>query len=137
VIDVLIESDLLIPIFKREDRLRAASEKVLREIASGRLAGAYASTAAMQEIIFWLYNKGLLGEAVNGVKALNLIPNLDWVPVDGGICLQATLLMKEYGVSPFDAYHAATALSRDSTIMSTEHVYERIQGLTVLDPRVF
>ncbi len=132
---MLIESDLLIPIIKRDDRLKIASEKVLYRINSGELTGSYASTAAMQEIIFWLYNRGLLSEAVDAVKALNLIPNLDWVPLDNGVCLQASLLMKEYRIGPFDAYHAATALSRDSTIVSTEHVYERIPSLTVLDPR--
>jgi len=46
------------------------------------------------------------------VKALNFIPNLDWVPLDNGICLKATLLMKEYLIDPFNAYHAARA---DST----------------------
>ena len=132
---MLIESDLLIPIIKKEDRLKKFSEIALNKISSGEITGAYASTAAIQEIIFWLYNRGHLSEAVEAVKALALIPNLGWVPLDNGICLQATLLMKEYKIGPFDAYHAATALNRDSTILSTEHVYERIPSLTVLDPR--
>ena len=134
---MLIESDLLIPVIKKEDRLKSASEKILQRVASGSLVGCYASTAAMQEIVFWLYNRGLIGEAVSAVNALSLIPNLEWVAVDSGICLQATLLMKEYRIGPFDAYHAATALGRDSTIMSTEHVYGRIPSVTILDPREF
>ena len=131
---MLIESDLLIPLIKKDDRLREASEKVLNQIKSGRLTGAYASTAAIQEVIYWLYNRGLHQEAVQAVNALKLLPNLEWVPLSPDICLQAAIIIKEYEASPFDAYHAATALSRDSVVMSTEHVYGRIPGLTVLNP---
>jgi len=99
------------------------------------LTGVYASTAALQEIIFWLYNRGLKSEAIQAVNALKFIPGVEWVPIDPDMCLKATILIKEYGAGPFDAYHAATALSRDATIMSTEHIYGRIPGLTIIDPR--
>ena len=134
---MLIESDLLIPLIKKDDRLREASEKVLNQIKSRRLTGAYASTVAIQEVVFWLYNRGLHQEAIQAVNALKLLPNLEWVPLSPDICLQAAIIMKEYGVGPFDAYHAATSLSRDSIVMSTEHVYSRIPGLTLVDPNEF
>jgi len=133
---MLIESDLLLPIIKKGDRLGAVSERVLGQIKDGGLTGVYASTAALQEVVFWLYNRGLRQEAIQAVNALKLLRNLEWVPLSPDICLQAAIIIKEYGVGPFDAYHAATALSRDSVVMSTEHVYGRIPGLTVLDPHV-
>ena len=131
---MLIESDLLLPLIKKGDRLGAVSEKVLGQIKAGRLTGVYASTAALQEVVFWLYNRGLLQEAIQAVNALKAPAEPEWVPLSPDICLQAAIIMKEYGVGPFDAYHAATSLSRDSVVMSTEHVYGRIPGLTVLDP---
>jgi predicted nucleic acid-binding protein len=131
---MLIESDLLLPLIKKGDRLSVVSERVLSEVRVGRLTGVYASTAAIQEVVFWLYNRGLQREAIQAVNALKFLPNLEWVPLSPDICLEAAIIMKEYGVGPFDAYHAATALSRDSVVMSTEHVYGRIPGLSVLDP---
>jgi len=62
------------------------------------------------------------------------LPNIEWVPLDPDTCLKATILIKEYTISPFDAYHAATALSRDATIISTDHAYRRIPGITLIDP---
>jgi predicted nucleic acid-binding protein len=131
---MLIESDLLIPVIKREDRLRDLSDRVLTRIKSGNLMGVYASTAAMQEVIFWLNNRGVHSELVRTIHDLKLIPNLEWVPISPQICLEAALLIREYGLGPFDAYHAATALSRDSEILSTEHIYGKVSGLSVLDP---
>jgi len=42
--------------------------------------------------------------------------------------------MSEYGLSPFDAYHSATAIARDKKILSTEHVYDRLKGVERIDP---
>jgi predicted nucleic acid-binding protein len=57
VIKVLIESDLLLAVIKKEDRLKPAAEEILEKIDSGKLKGVYASTAAIQEVIFWFYNR--------------------------------------------------------------------------------
>ena len=53
------------------------------------------------------------------------------------ICLAAAMLIKEYEINPFDAYHAATAMTEDKTILSTEHVYDRIKGVTRIDPETY
>ena len=131
---MLIESDLLIPLIKAQDRHRSASEKVFNQITTGKIKDVYASTAAIQEIIFWLYNRNLHSEAIQAVNAMRQLPNIEWVPLDPDTCLKATILIKEYTISPFDAYHAATALSRDATIISTDHAYNRIPGITLIDP---
>jgi len=46
--------------------------------------------------------------------------------------------MKQYNMtSIFDAYHAATALNMepDRTLISTDKVFDKIPGMTRLDPR--
>ena len=57
------------------------------------------------------------------------LKNVEWVAVTPDICLTASLLINEYKISPFDAYHAATAISRDKTILSTNNAYDRIKGI--------
>ena len=47
------------------------------------------------------------------------------------------MLIKEYNINPFDAYHAATAISEDKIILSTEHVYDRIKGIERIDPETY
>ncbi len=134
---ILIESDLLLAYVKKEDRLKPVAQKILKKIHSGRLKGFYASTATLQEIIFWFFNRKLFKELIVVVNALIHIKNLEWVPISSEICLTSTLLMSEYGMNPFDSYHAATALARDKKILSTEHVYDRLKGIERIDPRKF
>jgi predicted nucleic acid-binding protein len=107
---------------------------VLRDVEGGVTEGVYSSTATIQEILFWLYNQGLRGEMVEAANALSRIRNLEWVPVTPEVCLRASVLVKHYGLSPFDGYHAATALGRDGVVLSSDHSYDRVTGLSRVDP---
>lgn len=71
------------------------------------------------------------------INALTHLKNLEWVPISSDICLTSTLLMSEYGLNHFDSYHAATAISRDKKILSTEHVYDRVKGIERTNPIEF
>jgi predicted nucleic acid-binding protein len=122
---------------KSEDRLKPAAELILDKIDSGKVKGVYASTASMQEIVFWFYNRQLLKKLTAAVNILSHLRNVEWVPLTPEVCLTASLLISEYKLSPFDAYHAATAISRDKTILSTEHVYDKIKGVTKIEPNEF
>lgn len=131
---VLIESDILLAAIKKEDRLKPAAEIILAKIESGELKGVYASTAAIQEIIFWFYNRQLLSELTKAVNALAHLRNIEWIQITPEICLTASLLISEYNASPFDAYHLATAISKDKTILGTEHIYDKIKGIKRIEP---
>jgi len=74
---MLIEADLLIPLFKNEDRLSSVSERILLDIQNGVHTGVYSSTATIQEIVFWLYNQGLHRETVEAVNALSHLKNVE------------------------------------------------------------
>jgi predicted nucleic acid-binding protein len=124
-------------VIKKEDRLKPAAEKILEKIDSGKLKEVYASTAAIQEVIFWFYNRQLFSELAKAVNVLSHLRNVEWMAVTPEICLAASLLINEYNTSPFDAYHIATALSRDKIILSTEHVYDKINGITRIEPTEF
>jgi len=134
VIPILIESDILLAFIKKEDRLKPIAKRILEDVDSGSLKYVYASVAAIQEIVFWLYNRQLFSELTKVVNSLLHVRNLEWIELTPEICLAASLLMDEYKVSPFDAYHAATAIQRDRTILSTEHIYDKIKGIRRINP---
>jgi predicted nucleic acid-binding protein len=58
-------------------------------------------------------------------------------PTTVQVDLLALVLMEQYQInSIFDAYHAATALNmeEDHTILSTDTIFDKIPGLTRVDP---
>lgn len=127
----------MLAVIKKEDRLKPLAAKILEKIDSGDLKGVYASTAAIQEIIFWFYNRQLFNELTKAVNFLTHLRHVEWVPLTPELCNTASLLMSEYNVSPFDAYHLATAISKDKAILGTEHIDDKIKGVTRVDPVEF
>ncbi|NLE04481.1 MAG: PIN domain-containing protein [Crenarchaeota archaeon] len=124
----------MLAIIKKEDHLKSAAESILENIVESKITGVYASTASMQEIVFWFHNRQLFTELISAINILSHLRNLEWVPLTPDVCITASLLLNEYKLSPFDAYHAATAISRDKIIISTEHIYDKIKGVTRINP---
>lgn len=127
----------MLSVIKKEDRLKPTAERILEEIDSGELKGVYASTAVIEEVIFWFYNRQLFSELAKAVNILTHLRNLEWIAITPQTCLTASLLIDEYNIAPFDAYHVATAILRDKTILSTEHIYDKIKGIKRIDPSEF
>jgi len=122
---------------KKSDWLKPAAEKILNRVVSGVILDIYASTATLQEIIFWFFNRNMLRELIQATNAITHIRNIRWIDLSPDVCLTASMLIKEYNINPFDAYHAATAISEDEIILSTEHVYDRIKGIKRIDPETY
>jgi predicted nucleic acid-binding protein len=127
----------LLAVIKKEDRLKPTAQRILERIDSGELKDIYASVAVLQEIIFWFYNRQLFNELTKAVNVLTHLKNVEWIPITPEICLTASLLISEYNTLPFDAYHLATAISKDKTILSTEHIYDKIKGIKRIEPTKF
>ena len=134
---ILIESDLLLAYIKKSDWLKPAAEKILSRVASGDIPDTYASTATLQEIVFWFFNRNMHRELVQATNAMTHMRNMRWIDISPEICFTASMLIKEYEINPFDACHAATALFEDKAILSTEHVYDRIKGVRRIDPETY
>ena len=131
---MLIESDTFIAVMKERDRLKHAASNIIARIEAGKISGAYASVAAIQEIVLWLLRENRSSEIIMAVNAITNIRNLKWIDLNREICLNAAALMEEYGLSLFDAYHAATAINMDGKIISSDGAFDRIKSVERIDP---
>lgn len=135
---MMIETDILYAFVKETDRLKDTADKLLWRIKEGELGEVAASREAIHELYYVSTREGVgVEEYIARVAALTSIPNLSFLPTTTEIDLLALTLMRQHGLtSIFDAYHAATALNqvKDHTIVSTDHVYDKVPWLTRLDP---
>lgn len=136
---MIIETDLLYAYVKKEDWLKPTADKIINAIVEGKLGTVHASRMVLHELYYVSKNEGVpLDEYIIRAASLTAIPNLSYHPTTVEIDLLALVLMKQYNVtSIFDAYHAATALNQepDHTVISTDHIYDTIPGITRIDPR--
>jgi len=136
---LIIETDLLYAYVKENDWLKPLATRILREISEGKHGTVHASREALHELYYVSMDEGVsLDEYITRAAAVTAIDNLEFHPTTYKVDLLALVLMKQYRVSSiFDAYHAATVLSleEDLTLISTDTVYDRIPGITRIDPR--
>ncbi|WP_338599858.1 VapC toxin family PIN domain ribonuclease [Sulfolobus tengchongensis] len=135
---MLLESDLLIAHLKTKDKLKDIADKLLLKIAKGELT-VIVNREIIHEIYYVLRNLNFsIQDILIKIGALKSIPNIEWIPTTIDTDLLAMALMSQYGIaSIFDAYNIATCLlyDKDRTIISTNHIYDRINSIKRIDPR--
>jgi predicted nucleic acid-binding protein len=135
---MLIETDTIYAFVKDSDRLKPTADRLMWKIKEGELGEITASREVLHELYYVSMREGVtLDDYISRAAALTAIPNLLFLPTTPEIDLLALTLMRQYGLgSIFDAYHAATTLNQveDHTIISTDHVFDRIPGIKRIDP---
>ena len=135
---MIIESDLLYAYVKKEDWLKPVASKVIDDISQGKHGTVHASREALHELHYVSMNEGIsLDDYIVRAASITAIDNLVFYPTTFQVDLLALVLMKQYQISSiFDAYHAATALNmeEDRTIISTDTIFDKVPGLTRIDP---
>lgn len=113
---VYVETDFLVALAKDDDWLQGAARTALEEHR------VETSTFAYLELLY-------IARAYE-FDYTQLIPNLlDLVPVGGETEQQIVLKGMRYfeeGMTPFDAFHAATAETRGLSVLSSEQDYEDV-----------
>jgi predicted nucleic acid-binding protein len=135
----MIETDVLYAFVKKTDWLKPTADRLMWMIKEGELGDVSASREALHELYYVSREEGAsLDEIITRGAALTSLAHLNFLPTTTEVDLLALAIMKQYRLtSIFDAYHAATALNqvRDHTLVTTDVVYDRVPGLTRVDPR--
>ena len=138
--EMIIESDLFVAYSKKTDWLKQYADPIFESLRRNKLK-LNTSAAVLIELYYVLEDFGFDKAAVLGKQAeIAGIDGLSILPVTAEVLLAAQSIMKSFKVTGlFDAIYAATALNQDSdrTILSTDEVYDRVPGLTRVDPRKF
>ena len=136
---MMIESDIVYAFIKKSDWLKPVASALIELIARGKLGVVYASREIFHELYYLSLEEGISAEDyLTRAVSLFSINNLVFLPTTPEIDLIAFSLMVHYKItSIFDAYYAATALNQveDHVIISTDHVYDKVPGITRIDPR--
>ena len=90
-----------------------------------------AETSALTfDEVFWVVRKHNLELAFETCEALLNFPNIEIVPANRELAASAVQIMRECGLRPRDALHAATAITEKADcIVSTDPHFDRVRGL--------
>lgn len=110
------------------EELGEKSRALLQKIQTGEET---AETSALTfDKVFWAIKKYNLKLAFEACEALLNFPNLEIISADREVVSSALQIIREYGLAPRDAIHAATAMAEKAdAIVSTDSHFDRIKGL--------
>ena len=128
----LIDSDMILAYIKKDDRHSESAEKLFGKIIAGELE-VYVSSSMLVEIAFVLKRNNQLDLLSNVIKLIYKMPNISIIPISENIIETAHKnMMKDVGI--LDSIQAATALRYDKKIISTDHIFDKIEGLKRIKP---
>jgi len=134
---LLIESDLIVAHLKKEDWLKPIADKIFEKIKREEMK-VEISTEIFHELTYVLLEISNHDITVTNLTYLLSLKNIKFLSPEPEIYVVAVTLMKQYNLtSVFDAIYAAQTLiqSEDKTIISTDHIYDKIEGIKRIDPR--
>ena len=136
---MLLESDLIIAYMKKEDWLKETATKIFKATEEGRLTNIQISSEVFHELYYVFSDYAPPSTILANEARIATMKNITFIDPTKETYLSALNLMETYRItSIFDAIYAATALMEkvpDHTILSTDEIYERIQGIKRKDPR--
>jgi predicted nucleic acid-binding protein len=137
-IGLLIENDMVLAYYKRNDQLKPHATRLFQKIERGDLGTVSIPSVFSIELYYVLRKITGVPSVRDVVSHITTFPNLSVIPSKIDHHLAALFLLESYQMeSVFDAIYAAVALSEDNldhSIISTDRTYDRIEGLKRLEP---
>ncbi|RDE10889.1 MAG: VapC toxin family PIN domain ribonuclease [Candidatus Thorarchaeota archaeon] len=135
---MLIENDMILAFYKKNDNLKTHATRLFSSIEEGKFGSVLVPSIFSIELYYVLRNLTGVSSVRDIISHVVTFPNISVVPSTIDHQLAALYLLENYRLgSIFDAIYAAVSLSNDNpdhTIASTDRIYDRIEGLTRLDP---
>ena len=124
-----VEADVLYAYLKPTDWLKKESTNVLEGFK------VTTSVITVSEIEF-VAKRDFDEQFANDVlENLEKLKNLRFIPLKIDILRKAVDFRKRFGLNIFDAIHAATAFIIKKDLVSTDRVYDIVDGIKRVDPR--
>ena len=129
----LIENDVIFAYMNKLDRQHETAAKLMQKLGNGELAVELSSVALVEmELIY--KSQGLENRLVEDLATVAALPGIEMVPLTPDIAVAAAYLRETHNLSFFDSHYAATSLAGDGTIIAFDAAYDKVPGLTRIDP---
>ena len=129
----LIENDVIFAYMNSLDSNHETAAKLMQKLGKGETVAEFSSVALVEMELFYKSQK-MENRLVLDLATIAALPGINVLPLTPNIAVAAAYLRETHELSFFDSHYAATALAVDGIIVSFDAAYDRIPGLTRIDP---
>ncbi len=131
---MLIENDVIFAFLNKLDKNYSVARAIFKKIRDGELRVEVSSVSLLEmELIYRSEERE--SQLFKDLAALASFENITFIPLTPEIALTSVYIRRKWGLSFFDSHYAATALGLDRKIISFDVAYDRVEGLTRIDPK--
>lgn len=132
----VIELDLLIAFVNASDRHHQVANRIFQKIMTGEIKEVKTASSAYLEYELIDRSRGyLVGDTRREISSFKNFPNLGEKPLTAKIIIEAMRLRETINaMTYFDSLHASTAMHSDGEIISLDDIYDKVEGLTRIEP---
>lgn len=129
----LLENDTLFAFLDRSDKKHGTASRMFSKLEKGELRVDASSVSLVEmELVYMSEQKEerLLGD----LAAVAALPNVNYLAFTPDLAVASAYIRSQQGLGFFDSHYAAAALQRDGKIISFDRAYDKVPGLTRIDP---
>ena len=129
----LLENDVIFAYLNEYDPKHAIAEKIFRNLQRGATTVEISSVSLLEmELIY--RSERVENRLLKDLAAVAALPNVRYVALTPDVAVASVYLRQTLHLTFFDSHYAATALDLDRKILSFDQSYDKVPGLTRLDP---
>lgn len=129
----LLENDVIFAYLNEYDPNHETAEKIFEKLRRGEIRVEISSISLLEMELIYKSEKRE-GRLMRDLAALAALPNAEYVALTPDIALTSVYLRQTLNLSFFDSHYAATALNLDGRIISFDKAYDKVPGLTRIEP---
>ena len=131
---MLIENDVIFAFLNKLDKNHSVARAIFKKIRDGELRVEVSSVSLLEMELIYRSEKRE-SQLFRDLAALASFENITFIPLTPEIALTSVYIRQKWGLSFFDSHYAATALGLDRKIISFDAIYDKVEGLTRIDPK--
>jgi len=129
----LLENDVIFAFLNEHDPNHGIAEKIFQKLQNGDVTVEISSVSLLEmELIY--RSENMEDRLLRDLAALAALPNVKYVALTPDVAVASVYLRQTLNLTFFDSHYAATALDHDRKIISSDRSYDKVHGLTRLDP---
>jgi predicted nucleic acid-binding protein len=129
----LLENDTVFAYLNELDSNHLAAEMLFQRLRRGEIEVEVSSVSLVEMELIYRSEK-VEDRLLEDLAALAALPNVRYVALTPDVAVASVYLRQTLNLSFFDSHYAATALDLDRRIISFDQAYDRVPGLTRVNP---
>ncbi|MCW4035582.1 MAG: PIN domain-containing protein [Candidatus Bathyarchaeota archaeon] len=129
----LLENDVIFAYLNELDPHHEAAERIFTRLQEGELTLDTSSVSLVEmELIYRSEGRG--EDLLAHLSAIAALPSVKYAPLTPDLVIAGVYLRQTHALTFFDSNYAANALNLDRQIISYDRAYDKVPGLTRIDP---